>query len=79
MSDLYKLGQSPSLGTINGTIEDNKGTPIVGAIVILYQVTGNPDSPTLIPIRYTRTITDGTYLFDKVPQGQYIVKANKEQ
>ncbi len=73
-----EISPTSSQGTINGIIEDQQGNPIVGAVVILYEVTGGPENPTLIPIRYTRTISGGAYLFGDVPQGNYIVKANKE-
>lgn len=68
-----------SQGTINGIIKDDEGRAVIGATVILYEVTGDPDNPTLTPIKYTRTIEGGTYLFGDIPQGKYIVKANKEQ
>lgn len=63
-----------SQGTINGIISDDSGTPVSGAVVILYSVSGQ----TLTPIRYTRTNTAGAYLFGDVPKGDYLVKSNKE-
>ncbi|WP_069650614.1 carboxypeptidase-like regulatory domain-containing protein [Caloranaerobacter ferrireducens] len=74
-----QIAPEQSKGTINGIIKDSQGNPIEGAVVILYEVTGDPENPTLIPIRYTKTIAGGVYLFGDVPQGKYIVKANKEQ
>ncbi len=68
-----------SQGTINGVITDESGNPVVGAVVVLYEVTGEPGDETYTPIRYTRTISGGTYLFGNVSKGNYIVKANKEQ
>lgn len=73
-----EISPTESQGTINGTIVDDEGTGIVDAVVILYEVSGDPENPTLTPIRYTRTISGGAYLFGDVPQGNYIVKANKE-
>jgi protocatechuate 3,4-dioxygenase beta subunit len=69
---------SESQGTINGTIIDNGGNPVLGAVVILYKASGNPENPILTPIRYTKTSTNGAYLFGEVPSGDYIVKSNKE-
>ncbi|SHG99976.1 MSCRAMM family protein [Tepidibacter thalassicus] len=73
-----EISPTQSQGTINGVIEDEDGNPVVGAVVILYQVTGDPENPKLVPVRYTRTISGGAYLFGDVPQGKYVVKANKE-
>lgn len=67
-----------SQGTINGTITDDDGIGIEGAVVILYEVSGDPENPVLFPVRCTRTIGGGAYLFGDVPQGNYVVKANKE-
>lgn len=74
-----QIALEQSNGTINGVIKDSLGNPVEGAVVILYEVTGDPLNPTLIPRRYTKTIAGGAYLFGDVPQGKYIVKANKEQ
>lgn len=74
-----QVAPEQSTGTINGIIKDEQGNPVEGAVVVLYEVTGDPQKPTLIPRRYTKTISGGVYLFGDVPQGKYIVKANKEQ
>lgn len=79
LETVIQISPADSQGTINGVVTDDDGNPVVGAAVILYQVTGDPDNPTLTPIRYTRTIEGGIYIFGDVPQGRYIVKANKEQ
>ncbi|MDK2820839.1 MAG: hypothetical protein PWP31_804 [Clostridia bacterium] len=76
---VIQISPVDSQGTINGIISDENGNPIVGAAVILYEVTGDPDNPTLTPIRYTRTIEGGVYLFGEVPQGKYVVKSTKER
>ncbi|MBF8983930.1 carboxypeptidase regulatory-like domain-containing protein [Lutibacter sp. B2] len=78
LTGIMEVSPTTSQGTINGTIIDDEGSGIVGAVVILYEVSGNPENPTLTPVRYTRTIAGGAYLFGDVPQGNYIVKANKE-
>lgn len=75
---VMEISPTTSQGTINGTIEDEDGNPVIGAVVILYEVTGTALNPVLTPIRYTRTIDGGAYLFGDVPQGRYIVKANKD-
>lgn len=67
-----------SQGTINGLILDKKSQPVEGAVVILYEVTGEGEDEKLNPIRYTRTIENGAYLFGDVPKGKYVVKSNKE-
>ncbi|QEK13002.1 carboxypeptidase regulatory-like domain-containing protein [Crassaminicella thermophila] len=79
LTGIMEISPTTSQGTINGIIQDDNGNPVVGAVVILYEVTGDPENPKLTPIRYTRTISGGAYLFGDVPQGKYIVKANKEQ
>ncbi|SHJ51161.1 carboxypeptidase-like regulatory domain-containing protein [Paramaledivibacter caminithermalis] len=79
LTGTMEISPTTSQGTINGIIKDEEGNPVVGAVVILYEVTGDTENPTLTPIRYTRTISGGAYLFGEVPQGKYIVKANKEQ
>ncbi|WFD10892.1 carboxypeptidase-like regulatory domain-containing protein [Tepidibacter hydrothermalis] len=78
LSGNMQISPTESQGTINGTITDDEGNGIVDAVVILYEVSGDPENPTLTPRRYTRTIAGGAYLFGDVPQGNYIVKANKE-
>ncbi len=74
-----QIAPSESNGTINGVITDSNGNPIMGGTVVLYQVTGDEEATILTPIRYTKTIDGGAYLFGDVPQGKYIVKANKEE
>lgn len=78
ISETMEESPTESLGTINGIITNDEGAGIEGAVVILYEVSGDPENPTLTPIRYTSTIEGGVYLFGDVPQGNYVVKANKE-
>ncbi|MCY6484730.1 carboxypeptidase-like regulatory domain-containing protein [Clostridium aestuarii] len=75
---VVSTSSTESQGTINGIITDKAGNPIASAVVILYEVTGDEENPELIPFRYTRTSTNGAYLFGEVPKGNYIVKSNKE-
>lgn len=79
LTGTMEISPTTSQGTINGIIEDTNGNPVVGAVVILYEVTGDPENPIFTPKRYTRTIDGGAYLFGEVPQGKYIVKSNKDQ
>nr|WP_272507291.1 carboxypeptidase regulatory-like domain-containing protein [Clostridium aestuarii] len=74
-----QIAPQTSNGTVNGQIKDSQGSSIEGAVVILYKVIGTEEDPILIPVRYTRTIENGSYLFGNVPKGRYIVKANKEK
>lgn len=65
-------------GTINGVITDKNGLGIEGAFVILFEVTTDSQGKeVLTPVRKTLTNDEGVYLFEKVPQGNYKVKANK--
>ena len=73
-----QVSPETSKGTINGVIKDTQGSPVIGAVVILYKVTGTELNPVLTPIRYTKTSRGGAYLFGEVPQGNYLVKSNKE-
>jgi len=66
------------MGTINGVIKDKNGIPIEGAFVVLFEVTTDKhDKEVLTPIRKTVTNSEGVYLFEQVPQGNYKIKANK--
>ena len=66
------------MGTVNGVIKDKNGVPIEGAFVILFEViTDEQGKETLNPIRRTVTNSEGVYLFEQVPEGNYKIKANK--
>lgn len=66
-------------GTINGIIRDKDGIPIEGAFVILFRVdTDEEGNEILTPIRMTKTNSEGLYIFDRVEQGNYKIKANKQ-
>ncbi|SHJ51141.1 MSCRAMM family protein [Paramaledivibacter caminithermalis] len=65
-------------GTINGIIKDKEGLPIANAYVVLFEVTEDEEGKEkLIPIRTTWTNSQGLYLFEQVPEGNYRIKANK--
>ncbi|QEK13001.1 carboxypeptidase regulatory-like domain-containing protein [Crassaminicella thermophila] len=65
-------------GTINGVIKDKNGLPIANAYVILFEViTDEEGKETLNPIRTTWTNSQGLYLFEQIPEGNYKIKANK--
>jgi protocatechuate 3,4-dioxygenase beta subunit len=70
--------QGENLGTINGIITDDEGDPIVGATVVLYEVETVSGVKHYRAFRYTKTSVYGIYLFGSVPQGDYIIKSNKE-
>lgn len=63
-----------SKGTISGYIKDDNNQPIANAVVTLYRVETDGK---LTPIKFTRTNSQGMYLFTDVPNGNYKVKANK--
>lgn len=68
---LAASGGSRSLGTITGTVKDNKGNPVAGAIVSLLR-----DGAKEIA-KQTRTATDGSFSA-KVSPGRYSVQAIAE-
>jgi|GEM_PF-456758 len=74
---IIKLNVNPNAfaGTISGVIKDNNNTPVANAIVTLYKV---EDNGRLTPIKFTRTNTNGMYLFTGIVPGMnYKIKANK--
>jgi hypothetical protein len=70
-SSLAASGGSRSLGTVTGTVKDNKGNPVAGAIVSLLR-----DGAKEIA-KQTRTATDGSFSA-KVSPGRYSVQAIAE-
>jgi carboxypeptidase family protein len=76
---LLEMADDPtaSMGTINGIIKDKNQQPIIGAFVVLFEVEEKEGKEVLNPIRRTITNSEGLYLFEQVPQGNYKVKANK--
>lgn len=65
-------------GTINGIIRDKEGIPVAGAYVILFSVTTDEEGKeVLTPIKNTWTNSQGLYLFEQVPIGDYKIKSNK--
>ncbi|QXM06296.1 MSCRAMM family protein [Crassaminicella indica] len=67
-------------GTINGIIKNKNGLPIANAYVILFEViTDEEGKETLNPIRTTWTNSQGLYLFEQIPEGNYKIKANKTE
>jgi len=70
-SSLAASGGSRSLGTVTGTVKDNKGNPVAGAIVSLLR-----DGAKEIA-KQTRTATDGSFSA-KVTPGRYSVQAIAE-
>jgi 5-hydroxyisourate hydrolase-like protein (transthyretin family) len=78
LEEVIPISPVESLGTVNGVITDSTGAAVSGAGVILYQVSGTDENPVYTPIKYTKTSSDGVYLFGEVAKGKYIVKSNKE-
>lgn len=65
-------------GTINGIIKDKDNIAIANAYVILFEVIEDEQGKeTLNPIRTTWTNSQGLYLFEQIPEGNYKIKANK--
>ncbi len=63
-------------GTFNGIIKNNQGQPIVGCFVGLYRLVNSGSGQlqeTLVA--YTKTNSQGKYLFGQVEAGEYVVKA----
>lgn len=63
-----------SKGVIMGIITNSDDQPVSNADVVLYLI-GTNKSPT--PVNYTRTNSEGIYLFVNVPQGEYKVNSNR--
>ncbi|MEF9951343.1 MAG: carboxypeptidase-like regulatory domain-containing protein [Clostridium sp.] len=63
-----------SRGTVSGLITDNNNLAVPNADVTLYRVGANE---TLTPVAYTKTNSDGAYLFINVEEGNYLIKSNK--
>lgn len=68
---LAASGGSRSLGTVTGTVKDNKGNPVAGAVVSLLR-----DGAKEVA-KQTRTATDGSFSA-KVTPGRYSVQAIAE-
>lgn len=67
-------------GTINGVIKDKNNIPISNAYVILFEVTTDQQGKEILtPIKTTWTNSQGLYLFEQIPQGNYKIKANKTE
>src|SRR5260370_42192624 len=62
---------SSGLGTIRGTVRDNKGVPLAGAVIQLIREGANQ------LVRQTRTGVDGSFSA-KVPAGRYSLRAIAE-
>ena len=70
------LTQDPnsSKGTVSGVINDDTGKPIERGDVILYRV---EKDNSLTPVAFTKTNSEGVYLFENVPQATYKIKSNE--
>ena len=66
-----------SRGTVSGLIVDNNNRAISDADVTLYKVETINSKESLTAVTYTKTNTDGAYLFINVDQGNYLVKSNQ--
>ncbi|CAG7839492.1 collagen-binding protein [Clostridium novyi B str. ATCC 27606] len=64
-----------SKGTVSGIITDASSQPISGADVILYREDTSTNA--LTPIAFTKTNSNGAYLFVGVDPGTYKVKSNE--
>ena len=63
-----------SNGTVSGVINDEEGNPIARADVILYRI---EEDNSLTPIAFTKTNSEGVYLFENVPQANYKIKSTE--
>src|SRR5437667_5648443 len=65
-------GKTPrGLATITGTVRDNKGLPLAGAVIQLIRESANQVA------KETRTAADGNFLL-RIPAGRYSLKAVAE-
>ncbi len=72
---LNKVTQAKE-GTINGVILNKiRKTPIVGAVVGLYEVVGLGEERSLRLRKTCKTNNEGRYFFGVVPEGKWVVKA----
>ncbi|HYO91019.1 MAG TPA: carboxypeptidase-like regulatory domain-containing protein, partial [Pyrinomonadaceae bacterium] len=62
------LGSSGALGTITGTVRDNKGNPLAGALITLLREGAQEI------VKQTRSANDGSFT-TKVSPGRYSVRA----
>src|SRR5436309_5804107 len=60
-----------AFGTITGTVRDNKGLPLAGAVIQLIRESANQVA------KETRTAADGNFLL-RIPAGRYSLKAVAE-
>jgi hypothetical protein len=67
---IQAVSSSKSLATISGIVTDNKGNPLVGALVSLWRE--NATKPT---VKHTTTDKQGKFIA-KVTPGRYEIKAN---
>lgn len=61
-------GKGPALATITGSVKDNKGNPLAGAVIALLSEGANQ------VIKQTRTAADGSFVATVVP-GRYSLRA----
>lgn len=76
------LNQDPnnSKGTVSGVIKDELGKPINRGDVILYEVEEKEDGKEdLKPVAFTKTNSEGVYLFSNVKQSKYKIKSNESE
>ena len=67
-SAVPSMGKGARLATITGTVRDNKGAPLAGALIQLIREGAKQ------LVRETRTAADGTFSA-KIPAGRYSLKA----
>ena len=65
-------GELPSdLYSVTGTVKDQSGQPVEGALLRLYNADETFD-------QYVISDSDGTYLFENVPSGEYYLVAKRD-
>ncbi len=63
-------------GSVTGTVVEDSGRRIPGATVTLYSVeNGEKGAVVPLPGNPTTTSEDGSYVFEKVPYGSYVIGA----
>ena len=67
-------------GTVSGIIRDSEGHAVAGCFVGLYQIVkGENDTVKELLVATTKANAAGKYMFGRVSEGQYLVKAKMEK
>jgi hypothetical protein len=63
-------------GSVTGTVVEDSGRRIPGATVTLYTIeNGSKGAVVPLPVNPTKASEEGSYVFEKVPYGSYVIEA----